>query len=100
MARGFIGVGTDDVTPSIAANFGLPAESGVAVTSVDVNSPAAEAGLQPNDIIIQLEDVEIRNSGQLLEALRIYQEGAEVTVHFYRNGEEQEAELTLGSRPS
>jgi putative serine protease PepD len=58
-----------------------------------------EAGLQPNDIIVKIGDDEITNSGDLVEVLRQYREGEEVTVHYYRDGNEEETTVTLGSRP-
>lgn len=97
--RGFLGVVLEDVTPGLAQSLGLPTDEGVRVRDVDPDSPAAAAGLEPNDIIIGLEDAEIQNSGDLLEALRIYQAGETATVHFYRNGDEQEADVILGGRP-
>ena len=96
--RGFLGVTPTDITPSLARNLGLPSDRGVGLASVDPNSPAAEGGLQANDIIIRLAGKEIRNSGDLVEVLRQYREGEEVTVHFYRDGDEEETTVTLGGR--
>lgn len=99
VARAFLGVGTTDITPSLAANLGLPMEEGVGIISVVPGSPADEAGLLPNDIIIRLDEEEVRNGGDLLEALRMYPTGDQVTVQFYRDGDEEEIELTLVERP-
>ena len=96
--RGFLGVTPTDITPSLARNLGLPSDRGVGLVSVDPDSPAAEGGLQANDIIIRLAGTEIRNSGDLVEVLRQYREGEEVTVHFYRDGDEEETTVTLGGR--
>ncbi len=96
--RGFLGVRPTDITPSLARNLGLPSDLGVGLVSVDPDSPAAEGGLQANDIIIRLADTDIRNSGDLVEVLRQYREGEEVTVHFYRDGDEEETTVTLGGR--
>jgi len=98
--RGFLGVGFADVTPSTAANFDLPVNSGVIVTEIVPDSPAANAGLEGDDIIVQLEDEVIDNSGDLLEALRIHKAGESVKVSYYRDGEKLDADLTLTDRPS
>ena len=98
--RGFLGVGFADVTPSTAANFDLPVNSGVIVTEIVPDSPAANAGLEGDDIIVQLEDEVIDNSGDLLEALRIHKAGESVQVSYYRDGEKLDADLTLTDRPS
>ncbi len=98
--RGFLGVGFQDVTPGLAASLELPIDHGVEVIDVVPGSPAEEAGLLPDDIIIGVAEAEIRNSGDLLEALRRYREGREVTVRFYRDGSEQEVVVTLEERPN
>jgi serine protease Do len=96
--RGFLGVDITDITPSLARNLGLPADEGVGLVSVEPGSPADTGGLQANDIIISIADVSIRNSGDLVEVLRQYREGAEVAIHFYRDGDEEDTIVTLGGR--
>ena len=98
--RGFLGVGFDDITPSRAAIEGLPVDQGVIVNDVVAGSPAESAGLRPDDIIVGLEEASITSSGDLLEALRRYRVGTEVTVRFYRDGSEQEATTVLVDRPN
>jgi len=98
--RGFLGIGIIDVTPGLAQSLGLPADEGVGINNVVPGSPADEAGLEIEDIIIRIADADVRNSGDLLEALRRHREGEQVIVHFYRDGDEQEAEVTLGGQPN
>ncbi len=100
VARGFLGVRFDDVTPSLAAIAGLPVDQGVIVNNVVAGSPAELAGLRPDDIIVGLEEASITSSGDLLEALRRYRVGTEVTVRFYRGGSEQETTTVLVDRPN
>jgi serine protease Do len=99
VARGFIGISFTDITPSLASSLDLPVRQGVGVVQVTRGSPAEDAGLAPNDIIIALEDTTVRNSGDLLEALRRHREGERVVIQFYRDGEERETEVTLGAQP-
>ncbi|MCH8065941.1 MAG: trypsin-like peptidase domain-containing protein [Chloroflexi bacterium] len=100
VSRGFLGVQFTDITPSLARNLNLPADKGVGVVDVTPGSPADAAGLQPNDIIIRIEDTPITNSGDLVEVLRRYRAGEQVVVHFYRDGSEAETDVTLGARPN
>ena len=97
--RGFLGIQFTDITPSLARNLDLPAEEGVGVVDVEPGSPADRAGLLPDDIIIGMEETRVRNSGDLLEALRRHRRGERVTIRFYRDGDEQEAEVALGAQP-
>ena len=99
VSRGFLGVNTVDVTPSVAASFDLPVDKGVGVAGVTSGSPADKAGLRVNDIIVRLGNVSIDNSGDLLQALTKYQASDKVTVTFYRDSQQQEAEVTLTTRP-
>ena len=96
--RGFLGIDFLDVTPGLAASLGLPAEEGVSIARVLPGTPADDAELQPDDVIIGLGEIDVRNSGDLLEALRRHKAGDEVIVRFYRGGDPQEAELTLTER--
>jgi S1-C subfamily serine protease len=98
--RAYLGVALVDVTPQLARQFDLPVEQGVVVTQVVPGSPAARAGLRPNDIIVRLGGRDIRNSGELLQALTQLRAGQTVQVEFYRNGNRQTADITLGQRPS
>ncbi|MEX1253873.1 MAG: trypsin-like peptidase domain-containing protein [Dehalococcoidia bacterium] len=97
--RGYLGVQLTDITPSLAQNRDLPVDEGVGIVQVVSGSPADEAGLEQNDIIVGLEDEEITNTGDLLEALRAYQAGDTVTVRLYRDDQQQEVEITLGQQP-
>jgi len=99
VARGFLGILTQDITPGIAASNELPVDKGVIIAQVDATSPAGQAGLEAGDVIVRLEDTDIENSGDLLEALRRYRAGQQVTVSYYRGSRQQETQVTLGERP-
>lgn len=55
VVRGFIGVEIQSITPAIARSLGINPErpQGALVASVNPNSPAANAGVKPGDIIIE-----------------------------------------------
>ncbi|MGB2695150.1 MAG: trypsin-like peptidase domain-containing protein [Dehalococcoidia bacterium] len=97
--RAFLGITLEDVTANLAQALNLPTSQGVRVVSVEVNTPAADSGLQSNDVIVGLDSHDIKNSGDLLEALRAYSAGDKATIHFYRDGNEKKANVTLGDRP-
>jgi S1-C subfamily serine protease len=66
---------------------------------VEPGSPADEAGLLVNDIIVRIGDMDIANSGDLLQALTKFRAGDSVAVAFYRDSQRQEQEVTLAERP-
>ena len=49
-----------EVTPEIARYVGLPEKTGVIITDVKAGGPAEEAGLQPRDIILKINNMEIK----------------------------------------
>jgi serine protease Do len=61
-ANGLDGVSVETLTPDIAQQIGVPASTkGVVVDSVDQDSPAAEAGLQRGDVIVQVNRQPVAN---------------------------------------
>jgi S1-C subfamily serine protease len=100
VTRGYLGIRTQDVSAGIAESLDLPVEEGVAIVSVEPGSPADDAGLQAQDVIVGIENADVTNSGELLEALRQYSAGDTVTVKLYRNGDQMNVDVTLAERPA
>jgi serine protease Do len=100
IVRGFLGVSSVDITPAVAAQFALAVDHGVGITAVQRGGPADDAGLQANDIIVRIGDLDVNNNGDLLQALTEHRGGDTVTVQFYRGASLQETEVTLIDRPA
>lgn len=81
-------------------NAGLAVTSGVGVVSVVRGSPADQAGLQPNDVIVQVEDTVVDNFSDLDGVLIEYRQGTPVMVVFYRGDDERTITVTLCERPN
>ncbi len=65
-----LGLTVQDVTPEIAEQLGLEkGESGVVVTSVTRNSPAAAAGLEPGDLIVSVSNEPVKDAESFREKL-------------------------------
>ncbi|MFC3041074.1 S1C family serine protease [Virgibacillus xinjiangensis] len=74
-------------------------QNGVYVWSVENGSPADQAGLERLDVITELDGSAVNNMIDLRKIL--YQEkeiGEEVTITYYRNGEQNETTIELGSQ--
>ena len=89
----FIGVSVLTVSDE-TRKYGLP--GGASVQSVTADSPAEEAGLQINDIIMKVNDTEITTSNDLVKLVRAANPGDVLTVTVYRQGETLELTVTVG----
>jgi len=99
VSSAYLGVRTTDLSPEDAERFDLPVQSAAIVESIEPGSGADDAGVRRGDIIVQLGDKPVENTGDLLGALRDYQPGDTVEVTVVRNGEKQTLNATLGERP-
>ena len=97
-AHPYLGVSLADLTPGIAKQFGIAADSGALVTEVASGGPAEKAGIKQRDVIIALGSSKIKDSGDLIAALRDYKPGDSMTLTLNRNGEQRNVDLTLGDR--
>ena len=70
--RGFLGIVHLNVTPSIAAEAGIPVEYGIGIVSLVEEGPADQALLEAGDIIVRLNDEELKNSADLIRILTRY----------------------------
>jgi S1-C subfamily serine protease len=95
----FLGVGTTDLTPELKNQLGVNVNDGAAVTDVTSGSPAADAGLKQGDVIVQIGDTQVKNSGNVATAVRKHQPGEKVTVTYVRGSDRKTADVTLVQRP-
>jgi len=81
----------------LSAFFALPysviAGDGLMVHSVVENSPAEEAGIEPGDIILEIEGQPVYRSEDVYDIVNSVEEGAEITLLLLRNGEREEIRL-------
>ena len=95
-SRPNLGVVWQQITPYIAARYNLPVQWGIYVTNVEPNSPASQAGLQVNDMITRIGDTALDETHSYMNTLFRYKPGDQVTVDFVRDGQNLQAQVTLG----
>lgn len=71
---------------------------GAVVTQVEAGSPAANAGIEPGDIVVQVDESTITGDGALVAAVRDHSPGDEITIVVLRNGEQVTLTVTLVGR--
>ena len=99
--RGFLGVGMEELTPSMAASLGLKRDTrGVTVVSVVEDSAAEKAGLELLDVVIELNGEPVEKQIDLLNRIAILQPGTRVEVVVLRDGKRKKFNIELGKRPS
>src|SRR5438445_1244118 len=94
--RASLGVSVGTVDPTVAAQANLPVDYGALIVSVTPNGPAASAGLQPNDVIVQVDNKQIMDVASLGDALASKSPGDTVTVKAYRGNQQLTFNVTLG----
>lgn len=98
VTRGWIGVEPQDLTPELAESFGVGVRSGVIITGVLQNGPAAQAGLKPGDVITAVKGREVRNVPQLLAAVAALTPGEKARLDVLRRDGATHIEVTPGRR--
>ena len=96
----YLGVSLYPVDQYVISNFGLTIDHGVFVVTVGDNSPAAEAGLQPKDVILSFNGKEVENMDDLVISIRSAEIGQEVEIVYWRNNKEYTTTATLIKRPA
>jgi len=100
LARPYLGISYQPITPDVATAYNLPAQWGVYVTRVATGSPASSAGLQQGDIITAIDKVAIDGTHSYLNTLFNYKPGDQVTLTVLRNGSTIQLQVTLGQASS
>lgn len=78
-------------------DFGFPGP-GVRAEGITEGSPAAKAGLQPGDVILQIDGRPVANLQEYSNLLRALKPGQTVSVLLQRGGKELTVQVTLAER--
>ncbi|MBX6752908.1 MAG: trypsin-like peptidase domain-containing protein [Thermorudis peleae] len=97
--QGYLGVSVVTVTPALAARYNLPVNQGVLIVDVAQGSPAAQAGLQSGDVVVQADGKNMTSASDLEQAIRSHKPGDKLTLTINRNGQQQTITATLGQAP-
>jgi len=98
VTRGWLGVGIQNLTPELAAYYGLKDHEGVLVTQVFKGDPAEKAGIQPNDIIVAVDEQPVSTVRELSAVIANTRVGKRTAITFWRNGKKQTVHVELAKR--
>ena len=100
----FLGVRYLPITEELQNNNQLPYDYGALISrgesqselAVIPGSPADKAGLQENDIILEVDGKKVTERAPLADLIAAHKPGEEITLKIYHKGEEKEVKVTLG----
>ncbi len=91
----WLGIAMEPVQEVVASQLSLAPGEGVVINHVAPESPAAKAGLQPNDILLRFEDQIIVEQSQLKKLIAMKKAGDSVKLTYLRKGAKKDASVTL-----
>jgi serine protease Do len=96
VTRGRIGVTIQEINQSLAESFGLKKTAGALVSSVEKDSPAAKAGIEPGDVILKVDGKEINGSMDVSGHVANLKPGSTANVEIWRKGASRNISVTVG----
>ncbi len=99
ITRGFLGINIQEVTPDLAKWFKLSEGHGVLVADVTKDSPAEKAGLQRDDVIVELDGQPVGEIGAFRSHISTTAPGTSLRLSIIRGGNRIEKTVEVGSLP-
>ena len=99
VTRGWLGVSIQPLTPELAKSFGAKEAKGVLISDVVPDSPAAKAGLQPGDILLEFDGKKMDGPGDLQRAVGLTEPGKTAKIKVWRDQAEKTIEVRIGESP-
>jgi S1-C subfamily serine protease len=93
--RGILGINIRNVDSQLAEELDLSTSQGVYVANVIESSGAEEAGIEKGDVIISVNNEEVKKVSELQEKISRFRPGDIVNVSAIRNGKKKDFSVTL-----
>jgi len=98
LSRGWLGVGVQELTPPLQAEFRIADGQGVVVAMVVESGPAHLAGIKEGDVIRSFGGKPVKSPQELIALVARKAIGEKVTLSIVRDGQEKNIEVTVGTR--
>lgn len=98
--RGYLGVTVEEMTPSMRAEMKLGKRSGLLVTGVIPGSPADEAGLEEDDVIVKFDGKAVEQVDDFVELVGNTAPKNTVRIDLVRDGSDQSLKAVIGRKRS
>ena len=100
VVRGWLGVAIQPLDSDMAKALNLPENSGVLVSDVSKDTPAAKAGVRRGDVIVSVDDRKVRTTGELRNAIAASGANRAVKLKILRDGKELQLTVALAEMPN
>ena len=100
VARGWLGVEIQPVTPDLADSLGVKPDTGALVAKESGDSPAARAGVKVGDVIASVNGEAVASPRDLARRIAALGPKKVVSLKLSRDGKEKQVEVTLGAMPA
>jgi len=97
--RGKLGLSVEPLTPEVAHQLGVKDRTGVAVTGVQPGSPADVAGIQPGDVIVQVDRRPVNTLADLRQILAEQKTGKPTLFLIHRQDASLFVAIEVGESP-
>ncbi|MDR3324233.1 MAG: Do family serine endopeptidase [Zoogloeaceae bacterium] len=98
--RGWIGVEAQEITPELAESFGLADTEGALIAGVVRGSPADQAGIQPGDVLVAVNQRDVHNPQDMLDIIAALPPGDPADFRLRRAKGVTEVKVKIGQRPA
>lgn len=95
-SKGYFGIIAQEISPEISRQLGIARESGVIIVDIENGSPAEDVGLQPQDVVLQVNKVKITSVKQYLKEIGKAAEKKNVTLLVQRGKSKFFVSLRIG----
>jgi S1-C subfamily serine protease len=95
---GYLGVDITTLTPALRQQYGFTPTAGAVILSVVSGSPAAKAGLDQGDVIVNIDGTTIASAEDLQKVIQADKPGQSVSITYYVGDSKRTATATLGSQ--
>ena len=99
VARGWLGVEAQDVTPELARAVGVKASEGALLVRLLRDGPAGRGGLRAGDVIVAVDGKPVTDTRDLVNATAAVKPGARAELAILREGREMKVSVEVGRRP-